>query len=93
MVGGRGARGAGLIFVYSYDVLDAVQYAIDQNLAPVISMSYGECEKSDTRSDASIDAELGETGDRAGDHLDCRVRRFRRGGLLPIVRRPLRPGQ
>ena len=47
------ARGASLIFVYSYDVLDAVQYAIDQNLAPVISMSYGECEESDTKSGAS----------------------------------------
>ena len=46
------ARGASLIFVYSYDVNDAAQYAIDQNLAPVISMSYGECEESDTQSDA-----------------------------------------
>ena len=47
------ARGASLLFVYSYDVLDAVQYAIDQNLAPVISMSYGECEESDTKSNAA----------------------------------------
>lgn len=46
------ARSATLLFVYSYDVLDAVQYAIDQDLAPVISMSYGECEESDTKSDA-----------------------------------------
>ena len=46
------ARKASLIFVYSYDVLDAVQYAIDQNLAPVISMSYGQCETSDSKSDA-----------------------------------------
>src|SRR5271165_2560228 len=47
------ARNANMIFVYSYDVLDAVQYAIDQNLAPVISMSYGECEESDTKSEAT----------------------------------------
>jgi uncharacterized protein (TIGR03437 family) len=46
------ARGASLIFVYSYNVTDAVQYAIDQNLAPVISMSYGDCESSTTQSDA-----------------------------------------
>ena len=46
------ARGASLIFVYSYDVTDAVHYAIDQNLAPVVSMSYGECESSGTKSDA-----------------------------------------
>src|SRR5271165_6227114 len=47
------ARQANLIFVFSSNVLDAVQYAIDQNLAPVISMSYGECEESDTKSDAT----------------------------------------
>jgi uncharacterized protein (TIGR03437 family) len=47
------ARGASLVFVYSYDVFDAVQYAIDQNLAPVISSSYGECEQAATRSDAT----------------------------------------
>jgi uncharacterized protein (TIGR03437 family) len=46
------ARNASLLFVYSYDVTDAVQYAIDQNLAPVLSTSYGECETSGTRSDA-----------------------------------------
>ena len=47
------ARDASLIFVYSYDVFDAVQYAVDQNLAPVLSMSYGECESTSTRSDAA----------------------------------------
>jgi uncharacterized protein (TIGR03437 family) len=46
------ARRASLIFVYTSDVTNAVQYAIDQNLAPVISMSYGECESSGTRADA-----------------------------------------
>ncbi|MEP7354363.1 MAG: protease pro-enzyme activation domain-containing protein [Acidobacteriota bacterium] len=38
------ARNAQIIYVYSYGVLDAVHYAIDQNLAPVISVSYGLCE-------------------------------------------------
>jgi len=47
------ARGASLQFVYSYDVMDAVQYAIDQNLAPVLSMSYGECETDSSTSDAT----------------------------------------
>ena len=37
------ARRAGLHFVYSYDVMDAVQYAVDQNMAPVLGISYGEC--------------------------------------------------
>ena len=35
---------ANLIYVYAKDVFDAVQAAVDQNLAPVISISYGRCE-------------------------------------------------
>lgn len=41
---GAVARNASIIFVYSQNVMDAVRYAIDQNLAPVISVSYGACE-------------------------------------------------
>lgn len=44
------AKGATEIFVYvgnnmSFNVFDAFTYAIDNNLAPVISMSYGNCEQ------------------------------------------------
>ncbi len=38
------ARNARILYVYSYSVMDAVRYAVDQNLAPVISVSYGLCE-------------------------------------------------
>ena len=41
---GAVARGATIVYVYAWDVMTAVQYAIDQNLAPVISVSYGLCE-------------------------------------------------
>ncbi len=41
---GAVARNATIIFVYSDDVMSSVQYAIDQNLAPVVSTSYGLCE-------------------------------------------------
>lgn len=41
---GAVARNATIVYVYSDDVIDALYYAIDQNLAPVISMSYGLCE-------------------------------------------------
>jgi subtilase family serine protease len=45
------AKGATQIFVYvgnasNFSVFDALQYAVDQNLAPVISISYGNCEQS-----------------------------------------------
>ena len=38
---GAVARNATIIFVYPRDVMTSVQYAIDQNLAPVVSVSYG----------------------------------------------------
>jgi len=41
---GAVARNASIVYVYSNDVMQSVQYAIDQNLAPVISTSYGLCE-------------------------------------------------
>ncbi len=41
---GAVAPKASILFVYSTDVLLSVAYAIEQNLAPVISYSYGECE-------------------------------------------------
>jgi len=48
---GAAARNASLIYVYARNVMDALQYAVTQNLAPVISMSYGSCE---TASGASL---------------------------------------
>ena len=49
---GAVARNASITYVYSNDVTDAAQYAIDQNLAPVLSMSYGSCEAQSPSSDA-----------------------------------------
>ncbi|HWZ32633.1 MAG TPA: protease pro-enzyme activation domain-containing protein [Bryobacteraceae bacterium] len=39
------ARNAQLIYVYSSNVAVSAAYAIDQNLAPVVSFSYGLCEQ------------------------------------------------
>ena len=44
---GAVARKATLIYVYAPDVLTATEYAVDQNLAPVLSSSYGLCEAYD----------------------------------------------
>lgn len=49
---GAVARNAAIIYVYSDDVMNAVQYAIDQNLAPVVSVSYGLCEPETARAGA-----------------------------------------
>ena len=41
---GAVARNATIIFVYSPDIFTSFFYAVDADLAPVISMSYGACE-------------------------------------------------
>jgi uncharacterized protein (TIGR03437 family) len=44
---GAVAPSATVVFVYSGDVWTSAQYVIDQNVAPVLSMSYGSCEEYD----------------------------------------------
>jgi len=44
---GSVARNANIIYVNSSDVLTSLQEAIDQDYAPVVSMSYGVCEGAD----------------------------------------------
>lgn len=44
---GAVARNANIVFVYSDDVWQSAIYAVDQNLAPVLSISYGGCEQGD----------------------------------------------
>src|SRR6202030_519810 len=51
---GAVAKNATIIFVYSNNgVFDSLQYAITNNLAPVISVSYGSCEDTFSTSDFS----------------------------------------
>ena len=76
------ARNATILYVYSQDVMDAVQYAIDQNLAPVLSMSYGQCETQTSSGGRCHAAIVGATGERAGHDLVRGVGRFGRRRLL-----------
>ena len=63
---GAVARNATIIFVYSSDVMDSIQYAIDQNLAPVISSSYGLCEQETGRVDALMFQSWAQQGNAQG---------------------------
>jgi subtilase family serine protease len=66
---GAVARNATLLYVYSENVLDAFTYVIDQNLAPVLSISYGLCEGGTdgfTQSDANILASIGQQANAGG---------------------------
>ena len=51
---GAVARNATIVYVYSKSVDTAAQYAVDQNLAPVLSFSYGACEPSNSPAFRSI---------------------------------------
>ena len=42
---GAVARNANIIYVYSQDAFDAAKYAIDNNLAPIFTMSISACEQ------------------------------------------------
>src|SRR5262249_11952545 len=44
-IAGAIAPNATILYVYTDHVFYAEQYAIDQNLAPVLSVSFGSCEK------------------------------------------------
>ena len=63
---GAVARDATIYFVYTTDVLQAVQYAIDQNLAPVISTSYGLCEPENGQADAFVLRSWAQQGNAQG---------------------------
>jgi uncharacterized protein (TIGR03437 family) len=47
------ARNASIIYVFAPDVTQSWQYAIDQNLAPVMNSSYGSCEADTGNAQAS----------------------------------------
>jgi len=68
------APGATVDFVYvgnnkNYGVFDALQYAVDTKLAPVISISYGTCETSLTSSDFSTLEAIMEQGASQGQTI------------------------
>jgi uncharacterized protein (TIGR03437 family) len=63
---GSVARNATIIFVYSTDVMTSVQYAIDQDLAPVVSISYGDCELETPPSEAFAFEQWGEQANAQG---------------------------
>jgi len=63
---GAVAWNATVIFVYSTDVMTSVQYAIDQKLAPVVSVSYGSCELETPASDVAAFQQWGQQANAQG---------------------------
>ena len=63
---GAVAPNATIKFVYAVDVMDAVHSAIDQDLAPVISLSYGSCEPENQLSDGQTFQSWAQQGNAEG---------------------------
>lgn len=67
---GATARKATIIYVYSGNgVFDALIYAVDNNLAPVISISYGACEAAFSASDIATLSALGQQANAQGQTI------------------------
>ena len=71
---GAVAKNASINFIYvgnnqNYDVFDALQYAIEQKLAPVVSISYGGCEANWSATDVSSLTTLFEQANSQGQTI------------------------
>lgn len=71
--GGMGT-GATIYFVYvgnnqNYSVFDSIQYAVDNRIAPIITVSYGSCEADLTASDFSTLESIMEQGASQGQSI------------------------
>ena len=63
---GAVARNATILYVYAKDVMDAAQTVIDQNLAPILSFSFGSCEANVPVSDAAAIRNLAQQANAEG---------------------------
>ena len=64
---GAAAPNAQIIYVNSGNgVFDSLQYTVDQNLAPVVSISYGDCERNFSRVEINFLTALGQQANAQG---------------------------
>ena len=67
---GAVARNAQIIYVNSGNgAIDALLYAVNQNIAPVLSISYGDCEPHFTSSDITFFTNLGQQANAQGQTI------------------------
>ncbi len=66
---GAVARNATMIYVYSTNVFDSLQYTVSQDLAPVISISYGDCEANFSQSEINSLVSLGQQANAQGQTI------------------------
>ncbi len=67
---GAVARNAQIIYVNSNNgALDSLQYAVNQNVAPVLSVSYGDCEANFSSSDVAFFVSVGQQANAQGQTI------------------------
>ncbi len=65
-ISGGVARGAQLLFVYAPDVVNAMEYAIDGHVAPIMSVSFHACEANLSPNDGDLLGNLGKLAAATG---------------------------
>jgi len=60
------ASGATIDYIYATDALFAVEYAVTQNIAPIISYSFGDCERGFSASDSTAFESLAQQANAQG---------------------------
>jgi len=60
------ASGATINYIYATDALFAVQYAVTQNIAPIVSYSFGDCERGFSASDSTTFESLAQQANAQG---------------------------
>jgi subtilase family serine protease len=66
---GAVARNANIIYVNSTNVFGSMQYAVSQNVAPVISISYGDCEQNFSTAEINSLVAMGQQANAQGQTI------------------------
>lgn len=66
---GAVAKNAQILYIFSNNVFTSMQYTVDHNLAPVISISYGDCEPNFTSSDINTLVSIAQQANSQGQTI------------------------
>jgi subtilase family serine protease len=66
---GAVARNASLVYVNSTSAFVSLQYAVQHNLAPVITISYSECEQNVSSNDLMVFTQIGQQANAQGETI------------------------
>ena len=80
-MGGRVARNANIVYVYSVDAIFSVFYAVDQNFAPIISLASAYANKRKVKPSLIVPRTVAQQANAQGITWLAATGRFWRRGL------------